>query len=72
MAEASSIEGKDERERRLLQIDIAISETIRYRGILENLEKRDQDDKKSIEMNDRKGGGNASGPHFLSHTLNPF
>tara|TARA_Y100000768_G_scaffold379630_1_gene355620 strand:- start:214 stop:534 length:321 start_codon:yes stop_codon:yes gene_type:complete len=39
LAEASSIEDKGERERRLLQIDIAISETIRYRGILENLEK---------------------------------
>tara|TARA_B100000945_G_C20063555_1_gene449194 strand:- start:113 stop:448 length:336 start_codon:yes stop_codon:yes gene_type:complete len=39
MAEASSIQDRGEREKRLLQIDIAISETIRYRGILENLEK---------------------------------
>jgi hypothetical protein len=39
LATASSLEDKTDRERRLLQIEIAISEVIRYREILNSLEK---------------------------------
>ena len=38
LATASSIEDKTDRERRLLQIDIAISEVVRYREVLSSLE----------------------------------
>jgi hypothetical protein len=38
LAIASSIEDKMDRERRLLQIDIAISELVRYREVLSSLE----------------------------------
>lgn len=38
LATASSIEDKTDRQRRLLQIDIAISEVVRYREVLSSLE----------------------------------
>ncbi len=38
LAIATSIEDKTDRDRRLLQIEIAISEVVRYREILNNLE----------------------------------
>ena len=38
LAIATSIEDKTDRDRRLLQIQIAISEVVRYREILNNLE----------------------------------
>ena len=38
LAMATSIEDKTDRDRRLLQIEIAISEVVRYREILINLE----------------------------------
>ena len=38
LAMATSIEDKTDRDRRLLQIEIAISEVVRYREILNNLE----------------------------------
>ena len=38
LAIATSIEDKTDRDRRLLQIEIAISEVVRYREILHNLE----------------------------------
>ena len=38
LATASSIEDKTDRDRRLLQIDIAISEVVRYREVLSSLE----------------------------------
>lgn len=38
LATASSLEDKSDRDRRLLQIEIAISEVVRYREILSSLE----------------------------------
>ena len=38
LAMATSIEDKTDRDRRLLQIEITISEVVRYREILNNLE----------------------------------